>query len=836
VAATLNPPADVAQPALLRVEGLTAHFGSIRALEGIDLEIRAGELIALAGENGAGKSTLVRCIAGDIAPSAGRILISGQRLSANPAAVARRGVAVVWQDLSLCENLDVAANLLLGHEGVGMLRSPTSFHLAAATQLKSLGIPLLDTTRPVSSLSGGQRQLLAVARAMADQPQLLILDEPTASLGVNESAQVEQLTVGVRETGTSVLLVSHDVDQMFRLADRIVVLRHGRLVANVVTSQSHPDEIIALISGQLTDSSARRQLSRLHGLADRLVSADPSSSLPLILSALAGALGADRLCIHLLDGDSLHVADHLGLSPALRRAWAELPLGSSGGPVGLAAASEQIVVDHDIRSSAAWAPWQSLALSTGIGSSWAVPVIGANGLAGVITVFRRAADQPPRDELDLMTLYAGYAASAVERERLLGEVTARNRVLETIQEVLETLAGPVPLTDGLVVVLQALCLGLQADQVALLGTDGSPGYPQVRAAVDAEGIERPSSAAMLDAAGRALSVSRRDGRARTIRGLDGGVYLAVTFPAPGGASVLLARWEATAAPDDGTALLEDAANSLRLAHERQESERARQEASALRRSQELQRGFLGRLSHELRTPLTAIRGYASSLMQTDVVWDGDSVQRFLSRIAAESARLGRLVDDLLDFSAIESSTMRLAPDWCDLTLVLDAAVACLPPSSAALVEVRCAPGLPVVWADHDRLEQVFVNLLENAFRHNPEGTHVSVDARLADRDPPSRGAGGVVVTVSDDGDGAMDVIATALSGQRPARRSPTAGAGLGLTIARGIVDAHGGRVELERTPAGTRFDIHLPVEQGEAPGAARDGAAPEPGDDESGDV
>jgi signal transduction histidine kinase len=212
------------------------------------------------------------------------------------------------------------------------------------------------------------------------------------------------------------------------------------------------------------------------------------------------------------------------------------------------------------------------------------------------------------------------------------------------------------------------------------------------------------------------------------------------------------------------------------------------------------------------------------------------VQRFLSRIAAESARLGRLVDDLLDFSAIESSTMRLAPDWCDLTLVLDAAVACLPPSSAALVEVRCAPGLPVVWADHDRLEQVFVNLLENAFRHNPEGTHVSVDARLADRDPPSRGAGGVVVTVSDDGDGAMDVIATALSGQRPARRSPTAGAGLGLTIARGIVDAHGGRVELERTPAGTRFDIHLPVEQGEAPGAARDGAAPEPGDDESGDV
>ena len=113
-----------------------------------------------------------------------------------------------------------------------------------------------------------------------------------------------------------------------------------------------------------------------------------------------------------------------------------------------------------------------------------------------------------------------------------------------------------------------------------------------------------------------------------------------------------------------------------------------------------------------------------------MTWDGESEQRFLSRIAAESARLDRLVDDLLDFSAIESSTLRLQPDWCDLALVLDAAIACLPPASAARVTVDCAPGLPVVWADHDRLEQVFVNLLENAFRHNPAGTHVRVEARV----------------------------------------------------------------------------------------------------------
>ena len=148
-----------------------------------------------------------------------------------------------------------------------------------------------------------------------------------------------------------------------------------------------------------------------------------------------------------------------------------------------------------------------------------------------------------------------------------------------------------------------------------------------------------------------------------------------------------------AAPIDATALLEDAANALRLAYERHESERAQQEASALRRSQELQRGFLSRLSHELRTPLTAISGYASSLLAADVTWDGESEERFLSRIAAESARLGRLVEDLLDFSAIESATLRLHPDWCDLALVLDAAAACLPPRHAARVAIDCAPGL-----------------------------------------------------------------------------------------------------------------------------------------------
>jgi signal transduction histidine kinase len=269
-------------------------------------------------------------------------------------------------------------------------------------------------------------------------------------------------------------------------------------------------------------------------------------------------------------------------------------------------------------------------------------------------------------------------------------------------------------------------------------------------------------------------------------------------------SLLVAVWDGDH-PDDATALVEDAANSLRLALEREEAERAHQETTALRRSQELQRLFLSRLSHELRTPLTAIRGYASSLMQPDVTWDASSQERFLSRIAAESSRLGRLVDDLLDFSAIEASVLRLHPDWCDLGLVLDAAVACLTPAAATGVEVRCPADLPVIWADHDRLEQVFVNLLDNAVRHNPPGTPIHLEA--------AESAGEVVVTVTDEGTGVPPgLLSTAPGASRP-RRAPTSGAGLGLSIAAGIVEAHGGHLRLEPMARGTRFSVQLPVER-----------------------
>ena len=809
--------AGAAAAPLLTVSGLSVNYGQLRALDGVNLSVRTGELVALAGENGAGKTTLVRCIAGDVVPASGEVFFAGRRVPADQAAAVKQGIAVVWQDLALCDNLDVAANIMLGRERPRLLMSDTRFHSEAASLLASLRIPLSDTTRNVRSLSGGQRQLVAMAQAMGRKPRLLALDEPTAALGVKEAAQVEELIMGLRQQGTTILLACHDIDQMFRLADRIVVLRQGRIVGDLRTADAHPDDVVALISGRQVGVSARQQLTRLHGLTDRLVSADPSSSLSLILSALGAALGSERLCIHLVSDKILYCAASLGFKPGQLDPWGRLPFGPTGGPVGMAAADERPIVADNTRFGAGWGSFRDVAKTAKVASSWSVPVLGPSGLSGVITVFRAEHGAPDRDELALVTVYAGYAASAIERDRLLDQVTARNRVLETIREMLETLAGPVTVGEGLSIAVQSLRRGLQAHEVALitqpagqparwrafagpLGTDGSSATPPMR-----DIAETALASTLPDGVARQLQSSRRH-RAR-----------AVAFVAAGGPTVLLATWRRVPPTKEETALLEDAAHSLRLALEREEAAHAHQETAALRRSRELQRGFLSRLSHELRTPLTAIRGYASSLMQPDVTWDHESQQRFLDRIAAESARLGRLVDDLLDFSAIESGTMRLQGDWCDIRLVLEAAIACLPPASAASVVLSCNPSLPVVWADHDRMEQVFVNLLNNAFRHNPPGTqvHVTADNRMSD----------VMISVLDDGIGVPpELVATPFE---PAPRPPavpgngnsngnghrkSAGTGLGLSIAKGIVQAHGGRIELTPLTKGTCFQVYLPVE------------------------
>jgi len=609
--------------------------------------------------------------------------------------------------------------------------------------------------------------------------------------------------MNLREQGTTILLACHDIDQMFRLADRIVVLRQGRVVADLRPADTHPDDVVALLSGQQIDSSARRQLTRLHGLTDRLVSANPSSSLTLILSALGAALSSERLCIHLVSDRMLYCAASLGFTAGELEPWARLPFGPGGGPVGLAAADERPVIADNVRAGAAWRSFRDLAKTVNVASSWSVPVLGPNGLSGVITVFRTQHGAPQRDELDLVTVYAGYAASAIERDRLLEQVTTRNRVLETIREMLETLAGPVQVGEGLSIAVQSLRRGLQAEEVALI-TEPTGQPTAWRAYAGPDGTDPATAAPSLrEMVSDALSSAHLDGVARQLQSSRRHRVRAVAFTAVGGPTVLLASWRRVPPTKEETALMEDAANSLRLALEREEAAHAHQEATALRRSRELQRGFLSRLSHELRTPLTAIRGYASSLMQPDVTWDRDSQQRFLDRIAAESARLGRLVDDLLDFSAIESGIMRLQPDWCDIRLVIEAAIACLPPEHAKEVTLDCDTGLPVVWADHDRMEQVFVNLLNNAFGHNPPGTRVQVTAQA--------GPAEVLISVLDDGLGLPPELAAAPFD--PARRPRTStGAGLGLSIAKGIVQAHGGRLEPVALAKGTCFSVYLPVE------------------------
>jgi K+-sensing histidine kinase KdpD len=260
---------------------------------------------------------------------------------------------------------------------------------------------------------------------------------------------------------------------------------------------------------------------------------------------------------------------------------------------------------------------------------------------------------------------------------------------------------------------------------------------------------------------------------------------------------------------DSLELLEDAARSLGLALERESLETAWQEAAALRRSQGIQREMLASLSHELRTPLTAIRGYASTLCQPDLTWTRASTQRFLASIAAESARLERLVSDLLDSTAIESGVLALQCDWCDLPLVIAAAGNCLADKDAMRVHV--ADGVEPVWADHDRLEQVFVNLLENAASHGRSDRGIDVTIRR------SAAGSAVEVEIRDYGAGIPGGLAERIFEPRVRGSTPVAGAGLGLAIARGIIEAHAGSLTVSaggpRLPgSGASFLASLPAE------------------------
>ena len=786
----------LSSPPVLRVRDVHKAFGRRQVLRGVDFDLGPGEILALVGENGAGKSTVVQCVAGTVPFDRGTVDVAGGR-----------EMDVVWQQLALCDNLSVVANLFLGDERVDhrLVLDEAAMVEEAQALFARLHIPDSDVRRPVRALSGGQRQLVAIARALRRDPAILILDEPTGSLGAQETAVVERLLDEVRAAGTSVLLVSHELDQVFGLADRIAVLREGRIVADVSALEVHPDDVLALMSGIETDSAARRQLRRLRSLVEQLADVEPAASLPLIVSAMAEALAVDRLCIHLLDsGDGatpprLSRSAALGMPEPLLAALASLPVDARGGPPGVAAATGTAVVVEDARHDPLWAPFLD-AGPVQPRSFWSVPIVGSGGVLGTISGYGDTGGRPKADQIELVWLYAGHAAAAIEREHLLTQATRRNRVLETLRGVLDTLAGPESAGSGLRLALVALGRGLRADAIALHRPDGE--RSELSAAEAGMAASDVASATMQAAADLVRADPERDHAVRLVRP----DVLAVPLDTSAGRAVVTAWW-ADGGPPSGDAfdLLGDAARSLRLALERESLEGAHAEAASLRRSQRLQRDFLTRMNHELRTPLTAIQGYASTLRQPDVRWDASSQHRFLDSIASESARMGRLVGDLLDFSAIDSGTLRLVRDWCDLGLVLEAARRCVA-LPTELVAVRWDPGLPPVWADHDRLEQVFVNLLGNAAAHASGLTCVSVDATHE----PDQGT--VVVRVTDDGVGIPAEL-----GERvflPHERGATAGpgVGLGLAIARGIVEAHGGTIGLAPVVKGTSVAVVLPVE------------------------
>ncbi|MDX6453084.1 MAG: D-xylose transport system ATP-binding protein [Gaiellaceae bacterium] len=218
---------------LLQLRDITKTFGSVQALTDVDFEVNAGEVMALVGDNGAGKSTLVKCIAGTHTPDSGHILFAGNEVHINsPKDAGRLGIEVVYQDLALCDNLDVVQNMFLGREinRFQILNEAAMEHRTAET-LKSLAVTTISSIRqPVATLSGGQRQSVAVAKAVQWNSKLVLLDEPTAALGVAQTEQVLALVRRLGEQGLGVVLISHNLHDVFETADRITVLRLGRSV------------------------------------------------------------------------------------------------------------------------------------------------------------------------------------------------------------------------------------------------------------------------------------------------------------------------------------------------------------------------------------------------------------------------------------------------------------------------------------------------------------------------------------------------------------------------------------------------------------------------------
>jgi D-xylose transport system ATP-binding protein len=249
-----------AEPPVLELRGISKAFGSVQALTEVDLEVKRGEVMALVGDNGAGKSTLIKCVAGIHPADEGEIYFEGNRVHiSGPKEAANLGIEVVYQDLALCDNLDVVQNMYLGreaHNPLQVLQEPVMEQHTAET-LKSLRVTTIRSIRQhVATLSGGQRQSVAVARAVMWNSKLVILDEPTAALGVAQTEQVLELVKRLAEQGLAVVLISHNLHDVFVVADRITVLRLGRNAGLFMRTEVTEEEVVhAITAGKATKVS-----------------------------------------------------------------------------------------------------------------------------------------------------------------------------------------------------------------------------------------------------------------------------------------------------------------------------------------------------------------------------------------------------------------------------------------------------------------------------------------------------------------------------------------------------------------------------------------------------
>ena len=242
---------------LLALEGVSKRFGAVQALDGVDFEVHAGEVVGLVGDNGAGKSTLVKIISGINPPDRGRISMDGVPVTIRtPEDATRLGIATVYQDLALADNLDVVANLVLGREELsrGPARATwqvdeTAMEHRSHQLLERFAVTIPNVRTEVASLSGGQRQQVAVARSLLGEPKVVLLDEPTAALGVPQTAQVLLLIKQLRERGLGVVVISHNLADVFEVADRVFVLRLGRVAGVYDTAQTNQNDVVSAITG-----------------------------------------------------------------------------------------------------------------------------------------------------------------------------------------------------------------------------------------------------------------------------------------------------------------------------------------------------------------------------------------------------------------------------------------------------------------------------------------------------------------------------------------------------------------------------------------------------------